>query len=114
MSGEEKFLCPSCGALVSKGDVHCRRCGANLTGLSKSVPEAPPSSPERLPEELYERMLSLTQRFCKLLTAPSEAMRDIALAPDYGGVVVVLALYFVLLSVTSGIVFHPFCRNRIL
>ncbi len=104
MSEEEKFPCPNCGTLVSKDDVYCRKCGANLTGFSKTVPEAPPPTPERLPKEVYERKLSLTQRFYKLLTAPSEAMRDIALAPDYEGIIVVLALDFVLLAVTLGLV----------
>jgi hypothetical protein len=99
MSEEEKFPCPSCGTLVSKDDVYCRKCGVNLVGFSKTVPEAPPSPPERPLEELYERKFSLTQRFYKLLTAPSEVMRDIALAPDYGGVLVIIALEFVFLAV---------------
>jgi len=104
MSEEKNFPCPSCGALVSKDDIYCKKCGVNLIHFSKTVPEAPSSLPERLPEELYERKFSLTQRFYKLLTAPSEAMRDIALAPDYEGVLVVIALDVVLLSVAAGII----------
>jgi hypothetical protein len=104
MSGEEKFPCPSCGTLISKDSVFCKKCGVNVIEFSKTAPEAPPSPPERLPEELYEKKFSLTQRFYKLLTAPSEAMRDIALAPDYEGVLVVIALNIVFLSVAAGII----------
>lgn len=104
MNEEKNFLCPSCGALVSRDDIYCKKCGVNLIEFSKTVPEVPPSLPERLPEELYKRKFSLTQRFYKLLTAPSEAMRDIALAPDYEGVLVVLVSDFVLLSVAVAVV----------
>lgn len=98
MSEEEKFLCPSCGTLVSKGDLYCKKCGVSLTEFSKTMPETPPT-PETVPKELYEKKFSLAQRFYKLLTAPSEAMKDIALAPDYEGVLVVIALEVVFLSV---------------
>jgi hypothetical protein len=104
MSGEEKFPCPCCGTLISKDSVFCKKCGVNVIEFSKTAPEAPPSPPERLAEELYERKFSLTQRFYKLLTAPSEAMRDIALAPDYEAVLVVIALDIVFLSVAAGII----------
>ncbi len=103
MIEEEKFSCPSCGTFVSKGDAYCRKCGALLTELPKTGPEIPPSPPERLPEKPYERKFSLTQRFHKLLTAPSEAMKDIALAPDYEGVLIVIASNIVFLSVAVGI-----------
>ncbi len=103
MSGEEKFSCPGCGTLISKDSMFCKKCGVNLVGFSETALEVPPSAPERLPEEFYERKFSLTQRFYKLLTSPSEAMRDIALAPDYEGVLVVIALNIVFLSVAVGI-----------
>ena len=67
---------------------------------------APPSPPEVLPEEPYERSFSLAQRFYKLLTSPSEAMRDIAFAPDYYGVLVVIAFEVVYLSVAVVMVFQ--------
>lgn len=67
---------------------------------------APPSPPEVLPEEPYERRFSLAQRFYKLLTAPSEAMRDIAFAPDYYGVLVVIAFEVVYLSAAVIMVFQ--------
>lgn len=74
-----------------------------MVEFSKTAPETPSSSPEQPPEELYERKYSVTQRFYKLLTAPSKAMRDIALAPDYEGVLVVIVLNLVLMSVVAGI-----------
>jgi len=92
-----EFSRPCCGTLISKSDKYCRKCGVNLAESS-----TPPS--EELPQELYERKLSLINRFYKLLTAPSEAMRDIALAPDYGGVIVVIVLQIVLTSVAVVIV----------
>ena len=67
---------------------------------------APPSPPEVLPEEPYERSFSLAQRFYKLLTSPSEAMRDIAFAPDYYGVLVVIAFEVVYLSAAVVMVFQ--------
>ncbi len=99
MSEEEKFSCPSCGTFVSRDDVYCRKCGISFAGFSKPTPEIPPSTPEWVPEEVYTRKFPLTQRFYKLLTAPSEAMRDIALAPDYEGIFVVIAVEFILLSI---------------
>jgi hypothetical protein len=66
----------------------------------------PSSPPEVLPEEPYERSFSLAQRFYKLLTSPSEAMRDIAFAPDYYGVLVVIAFQVVYLSAAVAMVFQ--------
>ncbi len=108
MSEEEKFPCPSCGTLISKSDVYCKKCGAKILEVSKTVSEPPISPPERLPEELYERKFSLAQRFYKLLTAPSEAMNDIALAPDYEGVLIILVLDFVFLAVGVAMVLQKF------
>jgi len=93
MSEEEKATCPKCGALISKGDRFCKNCGASLIEVSEAFTET--LSSERVPEELYERKFSLTQRFYKLLTAPSEAMRDIALAPDYEGVAIIIVMELV-------------------
>lgn len=103
MSEPENFPCPNCETLVSKDDLYCRKCGQKLTVVSKTAPEAQSSSLEPLPAELYKRKLSLTQRFYKLLTAPSEAMEDIALSPDYDGILVLLALNSVLVSIALAI-----------
>lgn len=96
---EEEFSCPSCGALVSKGDVYCRKCGVNLTDFSQAISEAPSTPPELAMKEPYERKFSLPKRFYKILTAPSETMEDIALAPDYGGIVVIAVIDFVILAI---------------
>lgn len=101
---EEKFSCPSCGTLVSKGDVYCRICGTNLTEFAETVPKTSLSGVEGLPEELYERKFSLPLRFYKLLTAPSKAMKDIALAPDYAGILAIIAAQFVLFSFAIAMV----------
>jgi len=105
---EEKFPCPSCGTLVSKGDVYCRKCGVNLAEFSATMPEIPPSPPAPVPEEIYERKFSLAQRFKKLLRKPSEAMKDIALAPDYEGIFVLIVIEFVLTSVVVAITMQKF------
>jgi len=94
MSEEEKFTCPKCGAIVSRGVRFCKNCGASLIEVSEVFTKAPLT--EGVSDEVYERKLSLPQRFYKLLTAPSEAMRDIALAPDYEGAVVIIAVKLIL------------------
>jgi len=70
---------------------------------SESTGEAP--QPESAPEE-YERKFSLIQRFYKLFTAPSEAMKDIALAPEYGGVAAVIFVELVLASISFALAFQ--------
>jgi len=83
---------------VSRADKYCRNCGANL--LESTEPLAPPTYP---PQETmapsYERRFSLVRRFYKLLVAPSEAMKDIALAPDYTGFFVIVVLEFLLAAI---------------
>lgn len=59
-------------------------------------------------EEVYERRFSTSQRFLKLLTSPSEAMKDIASSPSYEGIAVFLLAEFVLSSVLTGIAFQKF------
>jgi len=105
MTEEEKLTCPKCGMLVSKGDRFCKNCGATLIEVSTAVPAIPPA-PEIVPEERYERKFSLIQRFLKVLTKPSEAMKDIGLAPDYGGSFAVIAIEMVLASVAVILIFQ--------
>lgn len=95
---EEKISCPNCGTLVSKDDIYCRHCGTNLAGQPETLPPSPQAPlPPRPPS--YERKLSLPQRFYKLLTKPSEAMNDIAQAPEYGGFVIIAIAEFIILLV---------------
>ncbi|MDH5482219.1 MAG: zinc ribbon domain-containing protein [Candidatus Bathyarchaeota archaeon] len=89
--GEEKFACPKCGMLVSKGDSFCKNCGLSLVEAPVSETTAPVVTEEKV-EMRYERRFSLVQRFYGLMFAPSGAMEDVALAPDYGGVAVIVAL----------------------
>lgn len=97
-----KFTCPECAVLVFRSDKFCRNCGASLIEFSETVSEIPLPQ-ERVPEELYDRKFSLTQRFYRLLTAPSEAMRDIALAPEYEGIFVIFAVRIILASVSIAL-----------
>ena len=101
---EENLPCPDCGTLVSKDDEFCRKCGVNLKEISKPVSEAAPSEAKPLQEEPYERKYSLIQRFYKLLTSPSEAMEDIASAPSYEGIAIILIAELVFLSIAMWIV----------
>jgi len=93
----DDFPCPECGNTVSKTDKYCRNCGATLTESPTAMPTAPPP-PQPAPEAPppYERKFSTLQRYYKLVTAPSEAMKDIALAPDYTGYFGILALQFLI------------------
>jgi hypothetical protein len=106
MDQEERFTCPKRGALVSKDDKFCSNCGASLSNVSFSSVFPEISGGERESEEAYERKFTLTQRFYKLLTSPSEAMRDIAFAPDYEGFFLIFVMEIVLVSVTLWLVFQ--------
>jgi len=88
--------------MVSRTDKYCRDCGANLLELTE--PLAPPAyPPPQTMAPAYERRFSLVRRFYKLLAAPSEAMKDIALAPDYTGFFVIAVLQFLLAAIGVSI-----------
>lgn len=101
----DDFPCPICGNTVSKTDRYCKNCGATLIESPAAMPTAPPP-PQPAPEAPppYERKFSTLQRYYKLVTAPSEAMKDIALAPDYTGYFGILALQFVLALIALALV----------
>lgn len=64
---------------------------------SQTGPEAvPPTDTQAVP---YERRFSLLLRFWKLLISPSEAMRDIALAPDYIGPTFIVVLEVIVAAI---------------
>lgn len=64
---------------------------------SQTGPEAvPPTDMQAVP---YERRFSLLLRFWKLLISPSEAMRDIALAPDYIGPTFIIVLEVIVAAI---------------
>ncbi|MEM2972151.1 MAG: zinc ribbon domain-containing protein [Candidatus Bathyarchaeia archaeon] len=99
---EEKFACPRCGSLVSKGDKFCSNCGLSLAEVG--APSTQPQS-EVISEKPYERKFSFFARLLKVLFSPSEGMRDAALAPNYGEVFGVLAFEILLASVVIALVF---------
>ena len=98
---EEKVYCPDCGRPVRKGQRFCKFCGADLTRASGSV-----SEPEALgtPARQDEEWFGFFGRLHRFVTSPSEAMRDVALAPDYGGVFAILLAEVVLAGVTLALV----------
>jgi hypothetical protein len=99
---EEKFACPRCGALVSKGDKFCRNCRVNLAEVGALHPQ-PPS--EVVSEKPYERKFSFFRRVFKVLFSPSEGMKDVALAPDYAEIFAILAFEILVTSIVIALVF---------
>lgn len=87
MGDEEKVSCPKCGGLISTTDTFCKFCGTDLSSFkfASSESEAP-----AVVEPPYERRFGFFGRMYRLIFSPSEAMMDVALAPDYGGVFVIL------------------------
>jgi hypothetical protein len=95
---EERLTCPKCGQPIARDDTFCKKCGADLRQppvtssetaqlireLSNLSSAAPPQEPP------YERKYGTASRLLKVLYNPAETMKDIALAPDYAGVIVIL------------------------
>ncbi len=102
----EKFLCPNCGALISKSDVYCNKCGARLSEIVREIPSTVSSQGDEPAEEAYQRKFSTVMRFLKLLISPSEAMKDIALAPSYEGIAVICIAQAFILIVSLELVFQ--------
>lgn len=55
------------------------------------------------PEESYERRFSFAERFLRVLASPSATMKDIGLAPDIPGPVVILMLRIIVTAVGTWI-----------
>jgi hypothetical protein len=100
---EERLTCPKCGVPISEDDKTCKNCGANLIEIP---PPSPPTAPK--PEEAYVRRFSVWQRLSKLIINPSEAMKDIALAPEYGGIAVIIVIQSVLFAVGLSLIGQKF------
>ncbi len=73
------------------------------------IPEPGNEYPEQGPPELagglgvappYQRRLSVVERIVRLLVAPKDAMEDISLAPDYVGVVLIIAAMTIVSAAT--------------
>jgi hypothetical protein len=106
MNEEEHFACPNCGASVSRTDRFCKSCGKELTVSSGLVQNEPVGSVQAAPEEIYERKYSVFQRLYKVVVSPSEAMRDIGLAPEYGGPSLLVILEIILFAASVSLAFQ--------
>jgi len=107
MNEEEHFLCPNCGAAVSRTDAFCKSCGIVLTGPSGFAPKEKEGSAKSASEETNEnRNYSVFQRFYKLVFSPSEAMGDIGISPDYSGPVVLVILQVILASISVALAYQ--------
>jgi len=106
MNEPEHLACPDCGAPISKTDKFCRNCGKDLTKPSVLAGKEPATLTWPASEETYERKYSMVQRFYKLVVSPSEAMKDIGLAPDYGGPLVLVTLRIIIAAVAIAVAFQ--------
>jgi hypothetical protein len=99
---------------ISRDDSFCRKCGADLRQRSYAPSSTvPPTEP--LPSEMppatpppYERKYGLLSRLTHIVYKPAETMKDIALAPDYAGVMVIL-----IAQVLIGIVSVAYLLSRV-
>ena len=96
---EERLTCPKCGQPIARDDTICRKCGADLsqfpvtsssdmTRVIRELSDLRAAAPP--PEPPYERKYGTASRLLRVLYSPAETMKDIALAPDYLGVIVIL------------------------
>lgn len=56
--------------------------------------------------EVYQRKFSMAKRFLKILTSPSEAMKDISQAPSYDGIAVIFVANAFILAAGLWLVFQ--------
>jgi hypothetical protein len=90
--------------------VHLSRDRTSFARVAGAVLAAEPTVTEvsTETEEVYERRFSVVQRLVKLFVSPSEAMEDIARAPDYMGVFIVIAAITVVSAVAIFLVLQKF------
>ena len=96
-------ICPRCGAVVPSGNAYCGHCGAPVSNVpvvrgaqSRSSTGTYGQHPRPPAYPKYDRKFSFFERITKLLTSPDEAMEDIGLAPDYGGVIGLFVLWTII------------------
>jgi len=106
VSQEEGVNCPKCGAVVFKSEKYCKYCGANLIDLSLSPFGSAPAVGAIPVEPVYVRRFGFFGRLFRFVVSPSEAMQDVALAPDYGGVFAVLIAEMVLAGMIAALAFQ--------
>jgi hypothetical protein len=100
---DRRTICSSCGKFVPAGNSYCRYCGTAVSRFSSSsrtieLIGGTASAPvQQYPH--YDRKFSAATRIMKLLTSPKEAMEDIGLAPDYGGVILLFAIWTIIAGI---------------
>lgn len=114
---EERLTCPKCGQPIARDDTFCRKCGADLrqppvpassdtTQLIRELSDLSTAAPPPAPP--YEKKYGIASRLLRVLYSPAETMKDIALAPDYVGVIVIL-----LCQVVVGIIATVYVLSKI-
>jgi hypothetical protein len=106
--GENSERCPQCGASVSETAKFCNECGARLKILLPSLPTVQPKPSVVSAPPSYARRFGMVQRLFGMFFMPSQAMRDVGLRPEYGGVFIVLTLQIALLIASISIVMSKF------
>lgn len=81
---------------------NCENDCLKLSYEPQNIFSAPPAP------EPYVRKFSVLQRLYKLVVSPSEAMKDIGLAPDYGGPIFLVILRTIMGIVAISVVFEKF------
>jgi len=105
MNTEDHLKCPVCGTPVSAEDKFCKNCGTDLS-VRRIISVQESFEQEGQPAESYERRFSFFKRFWKVLVSPRGGMRDVGLAPDYLGPVLILVVQAVVSGVASWFIMH--------
>lgn len=105
---ENSERCPQCGASVSKKAKFCNECGARLKILLPSLPTVQPEPAAVPAPPPYVRRFGVVQRLFGMFFMPSQAMRDVGLRPEFGGVFIVLTLEIALSIASISIVMSKF------
>ncbi len=100
-SDDKEFIsCPQSNTKCGISDTYCRKCSYKLPQPTTHEPTTS-LTPES--EEKYEKKYSTPTRFIKMLTSPRDAMDDIAKAPDYDGVTIIIILQIILVIFGAGL-----------
>jgi hypothetical protein len=105
MNAEDHLKCPVCGTPVSAEDKFCKSCGTDLS-VRRVISVQESFEQEDQPAESYERKFPFFKRFWQVLVSPREGMKDVGLAPDYLGPVLILVIQAVVSGVSSWFIMH--------
>jgi hypothetical protein len=81
---------------------------ADSSGPPVPPPEFGPVPEQAPPLPPHVRKYSVLQRLWLLFVSPREAMRDIALAPEYGGVILIIGLQVFVSAVMAWMILQKF------